>query len=83
MSEEIKTSLYRRSTIGSELYSTLEELEDDGKISLELRENVMSKFDERIVKYLKENVKSNISFKVIIYLFIKKIKGKSTYVSLS
>jgi transcription initiation factor TFIIA small subunit len=66
MTSETQYTLYRNSTIGNELENSLDELQNEGKITNELREDILSQFDKSVTEAL-NTVKSKCSFKVLLY----------------
>uniref|UniRef100_A0A0N5ATA4 Transcription initiation factor IIA subunit 2 n=1 Tax=Syphacia muris TaxID=451379 RepID=A0A0N5ATA4_9BILA len=55
--------MYRTTTLGRALRSTLDEFVEDGTISNSLAQNVMVTFDKSINKALSQRVKNKITFK--------------------
>lgn len=55
--------MYRTTTLGVALRSTLDELVEDGTITPTLAQNVMATFDKSINKALSQRVKNKTSFK--------------------
>lgn len=60
-------TLYRKSPLGITLENAVDELRQMGKISDELKEDIMTQFDKSINEALSTIVKNKVTFKVTKY----------------